>query len=681
MKNNLLFNLLFKLAPLVLAGCTFLMGPDEPVGENTGTLTVSFGEAGGDRVISSGKDLPAEVLAALRYEVSFTGPGNNVINRTVSGGGTVSLTLIQGLWRIDASAYYGEALAGTGSLSFDLIYENTSVRIPMYMSGPLYEITIAPMAAGTAAANFSHAFPGTPVALTVTPIHEAAVLKPGTLTANGTAADLSGSGYTFTMPATDVTVAAEFLNGRPFVKAGAAGTGLNWDDASGDLQKMMDEAAAAKAAGAPQALVRVAAGTYKPRYKPNADGTTDYTTPPNDRDSSFILRQGVEVRGGYPAAGGDEASRNPGTHVTTLNGDLNGDNTANTGDAYHVVLGVNIPAGSGTILDGLTLSGAYAQGSNTLSVSGQTIYRDRGGGIHNENSSPALIDVTIAGNTASSYGGGLYNKGHSSPALTRVTISGNTVTSWYGGGMYNEDYSSPVLTQVTIAGNTTGSNGSGGGMYNTGHSSPVLTNVIIAGNTAGSSGGGIYNYSASSPVLTNVTISGNIAVASNGRGGGMNNGNSSSPVLTNVTIAGNTAGYAGGGIANDVSAPVIRNSVIWGNTAVTSGPGIFNNGSSPNIAYSIYSIVQGSGGSGSWDSATGTDGGNNLDTNPLFADQPAAGLNTGGNYRLQSGSPAINAGSSSYFAPGLSPDLSAVTTDLAGNTRFNGVADMGAYEH
>ncbi|MDR1972351.1 MAG: leucine-rich repeat protein [Treponema sp.] len=212
---------------LLLAGCTFLMGPDEPVGENTGTLTVSFGETGGDRAVSSGKDLPAEILAALRYEVRFTGPGGVVVNRRVSGGGTISLSLTQGPWRIDASAYYMEALAGTGSLSFKL-NGSASVRVPMYLSGPCYEITIPPTAGGTVASNFSFAFPGTTVTLTVMP-EPFYWLKPGTLKYND-GADHPLSGTSFTMPAADVTVAAVFGKGLTSITevsdylANAAGT-------------------------------------------------------------------------------------------------------------------------------------------------------------------------------------------------------------------------------------------------------------------------------------------------------------------------------------------------------------------------------------------------------------------------------------------------------------------------
>jgi regulation of enolase protein 1 (concanavalin A-like superfamily) len=99
---------------------------------------------------------------------------------------------------------------------------------------------------------------------------------------------------------------------------------------------------------------------------------------------------------------------------------------------------------------------------------------------------------------------------------------------------------------------------------------------------------------------------------------------------------------------------------------------VFN--ASPNPEFS-HSLIANSGGSGSWDSAIGTDGGNNIAADPLFVAPLAPGLNTGGDYRLQACSPAINAGSNAAVPMG-------VTTDLDGNGRFfnNGIVDMGAYE-
>jgi hypothetical protein len=133
------------------------------------------------------------------------------------------------------------------------------------------------------------------------------------------------------------------------------------------------------------------------------------------------------------------------------------------------------------------------------------------------------------------------------------------------------------------------------------------------------------------------------------------------------------------------SNPTLTNVILWGNTA-SSGASIFNDGSTANIS---YSDIQGCGGSGSWNSACGTDNSGNIDTDPFFvdADGPDDTYGTADdNLRLQLTSPAIDAGDN-LAVP------SAITTDLDGNPRFvdiptvtntgNGtppIVDMGAYE-
>src|SRR5699024_4547188 len=173
-------------------------------------------------------------------------------------------------------------------------------------------------------------------------------------------------------------------------------------------------------------------------------------------------------------------------------------------------------------------------------------------------------------------------------------------------------------------------NNNGGGMFND-HSSPAIINCIFIGNRA-VYGGGMYN-SQSSPVLTNVTLSGNHAYL----GGGMFN-SFSSPVLTNVTLSGNDANSGGGMYNLHFSSPKIYNSLIWGNTA-TVGTNIYNTNSTSEY---YHSLIGGSGGSGDdWNGDFGTDGGGNIDADPLFTD-PASG-----DYSLQASSPAIDAWSRS----------------------------------
>jgi hypothetical protein len=347
--------------------------------------------------------------------------------------------------------------------------------------------------------------------------------------------------------------------------------------------------------------------------------------------------------------------------------------------------------------------GIYNTGASSPILTGVVISKNKAnnaGGIYNTGSSPVLTDVTISENEATSgYGGGIYNTG-SSPVLTNVIISGNTAER--GGGIYNAE-SKPVLTNVTIAGNTASTanvSGGGGGIFNEGSTSLlVLTNVTIAGNTASNShGGGIVN-SGGPSVLTNVIISGNRAAQ---YGGGIYN-NESSLVMTNVTIAGNNGASSSGtgGIYNQSStiSPKIRNSIIWGNTKTSSN--------TPDNMYITVtadvfnSIIQGSAYPTFLPPVSGSNF--NLNMDPVFGAYTAATTvtsQTGGDFTLQLGSPAIDIGNNADYPNETNTiftgvDSTVKTTilapallkDLAGNTpriKNGGTSltiDMGAYEY
>ncbi len=238
--------------------------------------------------------------------------------------------------------------------------------------------------------------------------------------------------------------------------------------------------------------------------------------------------------------------------------------------------------------------------------------------------------------------------GGTTGTLQTFTTNGKTIYNNFGGGLYNFD-SAPVLSNLILSGNQAVI---GGAIGNFGTPKFNLNNTIISGNKATNLGGGIYNF-ISSPLLTNLVINGNTAT---NNGGGIYN-YYSTPSLTNITISANSATTAGS-IANDNSNTKIRNSIIYGNSS-----GIVNVSSTPVIS---YSLVQGV-------AADATN--HNVDgaTNPMFMSTT--------DYTLQTGSAAINTGNDIFYASAQTPDLTSITTDLAGKPRINGTVDMGAYEY
>jgi len=377
-------------------------------------------------------------------------------------------------------------------------------------------------------------------------------------------------------------------------QATGANDGSSWANAYTDLQSAL---AVTTIRGDE---IWVAAGTYRPSST-------------GDRAATFRLIPGVAIYGGF--GGGESArdQRDPAAHVTTLSGDLHGDDppgaptyqsveSAMADNSYHVV--TSDGADASTILDGLTIAGGNAatapttpNGGGMLNRSGSPTIRDvtfrnnaggEGGGIANAGGAPTFHGVVFSQNRAS-YGGGMYNEG-SSPQLDDVTFRENVTYAGYGAGMYNQashpslrnvtfalndSYwgaggmdnrdSNPTLEDVTFEGNL----GDVGGMSNI-SSNPTLRRVLFKNNRARHTigGGGMYNES-SAPTLTDVVFTGN---QSDMGGGGMYNSHSA-PTLVNVVFAGNRAPYdnslagGGGGMMNVDSSPVLNNVVFSGNNA------------------------------------------------------------------------------------------------------------------
>lgn len=233
--------------------------------------------------------------------------------------------------------------------------------------------------------------------------------------------------------------------------------------------------------------------------------------------------------------------------------------------------------------------------------------------------------VIAAGNHSPVFDGLIIRGGKAESGAGTRTVDGIPVDANSGGGM-NFKLSTPALNNMIIQGNTAVA---GGGISNT-EGFITISNSVIAGNSA-SGGGGIYNLQGHSKLI-------------------------------NSTVSGNAAAN-GGAVFNSMSSLEISNSIVYGNSSAIGGA----------LATATYSILQ--------DGITGT--GNSTD-DPLFVDMPSytTAPFIGGNYALQSNSPAVNTGDNAKLQT-LPADFQ--LTDVAGNTRIvnlagGGIIDRGAYE-
>ena len=300
--------------------------------------------------------------------------------------------------------------------------------------------------------------------------------------------------------------------------------------------------------------------------------------------------------------------------------------------------------------------GAYGSTLNNCALTDN--FADYGGGA----SVSTLNNCTLSGNQAQDGGGGAYGC-----TLTNCTLIGNWTVAGYssthGGGAYRSSLDNCLLTgnyvscgfpnygggasycalnRCTLLSNHAGDwfgcggQGYGGGAsYSTLNSCTLGTNGAIAGHSSdavfGGDGGGAY-----ACALTNCLL---IANAAGEAGGGAN-----WCTLENCTLTGNSAGSGGGvsGYAYDDQtgetnrACLLNNCIVYLNTAALEP----NYDTNALLNYCCTTPIP-------------TNGVGNITNAPLFVDY------AGGNLRLQSNSPCINAGNNAYVAgphrPGRPP--------------------------
>jgi predicted outer membrane repeat protein len=528
-----------------------------------------------------------------------------------------------------------------------------------------------------------------------------------------------------------------------FVRANAGGSnnGTSWVDAFTDLQGAL---AAAKSGD----TIWVAGGTYKPTTGTDRNatftlknhveiyggfaGSETSLSQRNVATNATILSGDI----GTVNTAGDNVyhvvTGNSTSNTAVLDGfSISGGNangSSNLGNGG----GIFITDGSPTLRNLIVENNNATNGGGIYNVTGanptitNTTFRNNtasnGGAIYNTSSNPTLTDVTFTNNTVTSQGGAILNIS-SNPTLNNTTFGNNTAVT--GGAIFNQS-SSPIFNTATFSGNTSSSQGgaiynsssnttlngvtfaqnratgdTGGAIFNTSSTSNI-TQSIFQQNRA-TNGGAIYNESSNNLTLTNVGFTLNIADGSNSVGGAIYNANSNNLQVTNATFSRNNAISSGGAIyqinngGGGAITTIITNSTFSGNSAA-SGSALYNQSFGNNVFSTSSnlrnSIIWGNGGTAIVNStgfATttvtnsivqgGFTGTGNLNVDPLFVDAVNDDL------RLQSTSPAINAGSNASL-PADTRDLDgdsniteAIPLDIARNPRVNGTnVDLGAFE-
>jgi predicted outer membrane repeat protein len=270
------------------------------------------------------------------------------------------------------------------------------------------------------------------------------------------------------LAATACHAAERIIYCDPRAQEYGTGDGTSWTNACWCLQNAL-------AAATPGTEIRVAQGTYRPDVEivVGPDGVpTGSLFASGRRDASFVIPQGVTIKGGYAGCGAaNPDERDSDAYETILSGDLQ-DNDVElkdcegqslsdyvnhpslTDNSLHVVVvvdsneGGDRPSDANAVLDGLTITGGFADSEsegepNAGGASGVRLSAE-GAGALIYSAAPTFIRCTFRGNVTHPQeqgmgGGGVACVGDDRPTVFReCTFNENIVfgegVAAYGAG-------------------------------------------------------------------------------------------------------------------------------------------------------------------------------------------------------------------------------------------------------
>ncbi len=375
--------------------------------------------------------------------------------------------------------------------------------------------------------------------------------------------------------------------------------------------------------------------------------------------------------------------------------------------------------------------GGICNENSTLTITGSTVSSNLavtyGGGIANYAGGTLTVNSTVVqSNTADQYGGGIFNfTGATLTINNGSSVASNTADGYFGGGLFNYQGAANITSStfsgnastfvgagvadfegtLNVTGATFSSNGSfnvqgGGALYLIGDTVTIASSTFSANKAQ--YGGAIYQDTGSSLVVSASTLQNNTAEL---YGGGADI--CSTVFFSNSTIAGNQA-VAGGGLVS-FGAVTAADTTIAGNIATApkaAGAGIFvdpgytatlynsivatntlSNHTASDITGTLdytlasgqtpssYNLI-GTGGSGGLSNGVR---GNIVGSNPELGSLQNNGGPTN-TMALQTGSPAINAGSNALAVDSNGNPLANDQRGAGFPRIVGGTVDIGAYE-